>query len=206
MSINREGLKRGLLPLCSQQGGGGCGSLVCDNKGIAAIEFAMLAPVLMILMIGSLETGMILLAQSVMESAIFDASRTSRTGYTEAGLSRDATIVAKLNQRAGVLLNTASINLNSATYGQFDQIGQPEPFIDANGNGARDIGENYTDVNLNGQYDTDMGGIGNGSASQIVVYTATYPWKLITPLMSQFIGTNGTYTIAARAVIQNDPF
>ncbi|MBW7837723.1 MAG: hypothetical protein H3C28_13935 [Sphingomonadales bacterium] len=96
--------------------------------------------------------------------------------------------------------------MTSQTYQQFDQIGDPEPFIDANGNGERDEGENYTDVNGNGSYDTDMGASGLGNAGEVVVYTVSYPWRIITPLISQFFGANGVLNLSARTVVQNEPY
>lgn len=170
------------------------------------IEFAMVAPVLFLFMMGIIEISLILYAQSVMEGAAFNASRTGKTGYIADSVTREETITGMLHQRAHSLMDVSKISIDSVVYNQFDQIGQAEPFTDVNGNGVRDMGENYTDVNGNGQYDEDMGLAGLGSASQIVVYTVNYPWRIYTPMIDQFLGDDGVYVISSRAVVQNEPY
>ena len=116
-----------------------------------------------------------------------------------------------LTERASLFLDTDYVSIDALsvttkTYADLDDIGEPEPFVDANGNGIRDDGENFTDINGNGVWDEDRAGTGYGGAGQIVVYTVTYPWPLFTPLVSHFIGTDGIYTLSSRAVVKNEPF
>lgn len=176
------------------------------REGIATIEFAFIAPVFFLLLMGIIEVSLVMFAQSVLEGAAFNASRTGRTGYVETNLTREQTIIAHLDSRAETLMDTSRIHIDTTVYQQFDQVGEPEPYIDANSNGQHDPGENYTDVNGNGQYDLDMGRVGLGSASQIVVYTITYPWPITTPVIGTMLGTGGTINLTARAVIQNEPY
>ncbi len=177
-----------------------------DENGVTAIEFALIAPILLLLIMAITEISMIMYAQSIMESAAFSASRTGKTGYIASNFSREQTILNELNHRASSLLDSSKITINTTTYGQFSEIGQPEPFVDVNGNGKRDAGENYTDVNGNGQYDNDMGISGAGGGSQVVVYTINYPWPVFTPLIGALIGVQDHINISARAVVQNEPF
>ncbi|MDA5193918.1 TadE/TadG family type IV pilus assembly protein [Govanella unica] len=182
-----------------------------DQEGATALEFALIAPVLFLLTFGTLEMGLAMLAQQIMESATFTASRLGKTGYSANGNFEDQTarLTAMrkiLNDRAGILLDANKISITTKAYNQFDQIGQPEPFIDTNGNGIRDEGENYTDVNMNGKYDSDMGADGLGNAKQVVVYTVTYPWTLKTPFIGRVMGNNGVLNLSARTVVQNEPY
>lgn len=181
-------------------------SLWASNEGASAVEFALIAPVLILLSIGMIEISLMMLTQNIMESATFTASRTGKTGFTAEGKTREQTIIDALTDTASGLLNVGLINIESQSYNEFGDVGQPEPYIDANANGTRDNGENFTDVNGNGQYDTDMGADGAGNAGQIVVYTVTYPWHIATPLMNTIMGTNGTFTLTARTVVRNEPF
>jgi hypothetical protein len=68
------------------------------------------------------------------------------------------------------------------------------------------MGETYTDVNGNGNWDPDEGSSGSGNAGDVVVYTVSYPWTITTPIMSSLIGANGTYAITAHAVVKNEPY
>lgn len=186
-------------------------ALLCDRQGATALEFALVAPVLLTLVFGTIEMGLTMLAQDVMESASFAASRLGKTGYSETGdfedqAAREVAMRTILNSRMGVLLTADKVSITTRAYNQFDQIGQPEPFIDANGNGVRDDGENYTDVNLNGSYDSDMGAAGLGNARQVVVYTISYPWRITTPFIGKLLSPDGILHLTARTVVQNEPY
>lgn len=176
------------------------------SEGVTAVEFAFVAPVLILFMLGIIETALIMLAYNVMEGATNLSSRTGATGFVVAGQSREATIRAALDARAGSLLDTSQMTVTAKFYNQYDQINDPEPYVDTNDNGVRDAGEAYTDVNGNGQWDVDMGQAGYGGAGAIVVYTVSYPWNVITPIMRELIGTNGILTLTTHAVAKNEPF
>ncbi len=176
------------------------------EEGVTAVEFALIAPVLLTMIMGIIETSLVMFAQNILEYSTFAASRLGKTGFSEDSAGREATILALLEDRAGTVLDTDRIAITTKSYARFDFVGDPEPFVDANSNGVRDAGENYTDVNGNGQYDTDMGSEGVGDAGEIVVYTVSYPWHITTPVIQNFLGTDGTLTLSARAVVQNEPF
>lgn len=181
-------------------------SLLYAQDGASAVEFALISPVLILFVIGIIEISLMMLTQNIMESATFSASRLGKTGYVESGMTREQTIIQELNDRASGLLDTGLVTISSLVYDDFGDVGQPEPFVDANHNGVRDIGENYTDENGNGQYDSDIGASGTGAAGEVVVYTVTYPWHIATPIMSAILGTNGTFNLTARTVVKNEPF
>lgn len=177
-----------------------------DCRGVTAIEFAVIAPVLMLLLFGIIEFSLIMLASNVMESATNISSRLSKTGYAEGSISREQTIINSLKAQAGSLLDTTKLTISTKYYQQFDQINDPEPYTDTNGNGSHDAGEPYTDINGNGQWDADMGLAGNGGPGDIVVFTVSYPWPISTPIISDLVGHNGTYTITTHAVVKNEPY
>ncbi len=176
------------------------------EEGTTAIEFAFIAPVLMLMMFGIIELSLAMYTQSVMEGATSLSSRLGKTGYTESGISREQTIRNMLNARASGLLDTERFTIASKSYSQFDTIGDMEPFIDANHNEQHDPGETYTDINGNGAWDEDMGREGYGNANDIVVYTVTYPWHVATPILDAVFGDDGTVVLKASAVVKNEPY
>ena len=180
--------------------------LAMNNSGVTAIEFAVVAPTFMLLLCGIIEFAMIMMLFNVMEGATAISSRLGKTGYSTVGLTRQQTIIKAIKDRAGSLIDPTKLTVTSKFYKQFDQIGDPEPFIDANHNGVRDPSESYTDINGNGVWDSDMGSSGYGSASDIVVYTVTYPWPIATPIISNLVGTGGNYNITTHAVVKNEPY
>jgi Flp pilus assembly protein TadG len=175
------------------------------QRGVTAIEFAIIAPVLLLLLLGILEFSLIMLVSNIMESATSLSARLGKTGYTESGKSRQDTILDEIHNRAGVLIDPTQLTVTSKYYKQFDQINDAEPWNDTNHNGTPDPGE-WTDINGNGTYDTDMAQAGYGNADDIVVYTVSYPWKIVTPIVSELVGHNGTYTITTHAVVKNEPY
>lgn len=179
---------------------------LANEEGVTAIEFAIIAPTVMLLVFGIIEFAMIMMVYNVMEGATAISSRLGKTGYVDTGLTREQTILDAITQRAGSLINPAQLTLTSKFYRQYDQINDPEPFIDANSNGSYNSGEAFTDINGNGSWDADMGTSGYGSSGDVVVYTVTYPWSVATPIMRELIGTNGTYAIATHAVVKNEPY
>ena len=177
-----------------------------NADGTVAIEFAMLAPAYFLLIIGVMECSLMMFAQHVLESASANASRIGKTGYVASSETRQQTIMDTITHLAGFIMDTSKIVMTSTTYKSFSSIGSGESFIDANGNGQWDPGENYTDANGNGAYDTDVGTSGLGNAGDIVVYTISYPWPIMTPIMEEVVGTNGTLTLTSRVVVKNEPY
>lgn len=177
-----------------------------SEDGVSAIEFALIAPVLMLLIFGIIEYSLIMVVYNVMESSTAISSRLGKTGYAESGMTRAETIIHDITRRAGTVIDPNELTVTSKFYKQYDQINDPEPFVDANLNGNYDGGETYTDINGNSQWDADMGASGYGSAGDVVVYQVSYPWNVTTPIMRELIGTNGIYTVTTHAVVKNEPY
>ena len=177
-----------------------------DDRGSTVGEFALIAPVLTLIIFGIIESSLIMYTSAIMEGATITSSRTGKTGFQPAGTTREQLIRDTINQRAGSILNINNITITSQTYGSFGAIGDPEPFTDLNGNGQYNAGEQYSDVNGNGQWDSDQGALGLGSAGSIVLYRVSYPWPISTPIMRQFFGSSGTYTITSSMVVKNEPY
>lgn len=177
-----------------------------DASGVTIVEFAIIAPVLMLMIVGIAEIGLMMTGQAILDNAAFAASRTGKTGYVATAKNQAQTVTAAIQKAASDYLDPAKITVTSQAYADYANIGQPEPFTDVNKNGKRDSGEAYTDVNGNGAYDTDQGKTGYGASAQIVVYTATYSWTLITPFVKRFVGTNGVVPLKALIVVKNEPY
>ena len=176
------------------------------QSGVTAVEFAVIAPVMLLLLCGIIEFAVIMMVYNVMEGATAVSSRLGKTGYITGGLTRQQTILNEITNRAGTLLDSTKLTVTSKFYKQYDQINDPEPYIDANGNASYNVGETYTDINGNGKWDPDMGASGYGSAGDVVVYSVSYPWPVSTPVISQLIATNGIFTITTNAVVKNEPY
>lgn len=180
------------------------------QDGIAATEFALLAPLITTLLFGLLEFAWVQSARSALESATMKGARLIAASDCP-------------DQREEILANTivrgmAHVrssdgkppSIEAKAYASaFGDVGEPEPFVDAapTKNGKYDLGEAYTDVNGNAKWDPDMGKSGSvGGAGNVVSYTATFRVKAIIPwIATRFGDGSDDYPIKATTVIRNEP-
>jgi Flp pilus assembly protein TadG len=178
-------------------------NLASDVGGVTAIEFALIAPVFVMLLMGIVEFSLIMFVNSTMEGATAASGRYGKTGYTAYGSSRKQQIIDTVAAKTNGLLNPSLINVTTTVYPSFDSISKDEPYIDTNRNGTHDVGEAYTDANHNGQWDSS-GASGLGNSNDIVVYTVSYPWTINTPLIGSIFGN--PFIISSRTVVKNEPY
>jgi Flp pilus assembly protein TadG len=178
-----------------------------DDRGIAAVEFAIIAPVLILFICGFMEYAHVAAARTTLEAATMRAARA--VAATKCPNQRPAVMQAVIQN---AMANTrrvqgTEINIVTKAYSsQFSDIGEPEPFNDANRNGRRDPNEVYTDVNGNGQWDADMGTSGSiGGAGDVVSYTASVQVVPLFGFINRRFANSRAYRIEASTVIRNEP-
>ena len=177
--------------------------LAADITGTAAVQFALVAPMLLLLIIGSFEIAMLLLVSGMVESSVLAASRYGVTGYTEEGVSRVDRIRELIGERTFGLVDLDTAVIQTLVYPSFADIGQPEPFTDANHNGVHDSGESFSDINGNGHWDPDMGKAGMGGPGDIVLYDVEYATTAITHLLQPIFGP---IVHRAAVAVRNEPY
>jgi Flp pilus assembly protein TadG len=176
----------------------------CED-GITALEFAFIAPAFLLIIMGIIEFSLIMFTTTVMESATNTTSRLGKTGYDPSGVTRQQAIMNSITSRTAGLLDPAKISLSSTVYSDFNDVGQPEPCVSpATAPCPGVAGTNFVDVNGNGAWDSDMGQAGLGNAGDVVVYSVSYPWPIMSPLVVPILGS--TFTITVRTVVRNEPF
>jgi Flp pilus assembly protein TadG len=180
--------------------------LIGNRDGVAAMEFAVAAPIVTLTIAGLIELSMVMFVSSLMEGGIRDASRFGITGYVPPGSTRDDEIRKLVGDATVGLINIATAIIDTKVYPSFGDVGKPEPYTDTNGNGHYDEGESFTDVNGNGVWDADMGVAGLGGPGDIVLYKITADWPLMTPLLVPFMGTDGKMTLSASVAVRNEPY
>jgi hypothetical protein len=177
-----------------------------DRRGGALIDFSLVAPALLLLIIGLFEFAMVATGNAMLQSAVSEAARAGITGSIPEGSTREEMIRQVIHNRGSGLLRADDIEIDTLVYGSFDSIGTAEPFTDTNGNGVYDPGEPFTDVNGNGQWDEDQGRPGLGGANDIVLYRVRYPWRMATPLMRHVLPGGGALELEAVMAVRNEPF
>lgn len=176
-----------------------------NNDGSAAIEFAFTAPLLIMTIVAIMEFSMILFLNASLEGSLRDAARFGSTGFQPSGVNREDVIIDKIQDATLGLVPIDSDKVTTLAYTDFSEVGQPEPWIDDNpANGVYDLGESYTDVNGNGQWDADMGTPGLGGACDIVVYRVETEWTLLLGLLASSIGN--PIALKASTAVRNEPY
>jgi Flp pilus assembly pilin Flp len=175
-----------------------------EQDGATVVEFALIFPVFLLAVFGGIETAIVIFISSSIEAAVLEASRYGITGGTVPGVSRESRVLEIVEDKTYGLIDMGLVDVDTLVYESFDDIGQPEPFEDANANGVYDEGEAFTDVNGNGQWDPDMGAVGLGGPSDVVVYRISYAWGIITPFMRGVMGDEVLHV--SSVAVRNEPF
>jgi hypothetical protein len=181
--------------------------LAC-RRGTPLLEFALAAPVLLLLMIGMFEVAMLTFTNVSVEGALREAARWGITGRTPVSGTREQQILAIIAQKTYGLIDMDDAEVTFKVYDSFNDIGQPEPFVDSilPLNGKYDLGESFTDLNGNLKWDADRGAEGVGNSGEVVLYTIAYEWHAMTPFIGSMLGDNGTLTMSASVAVRNEPW
>jgi hypothetical protein len=177
---------------------------IIDDRGKAIVEFALVAPIFLGVTLAILEFSGIMFVQTLLEGGAREASRYGLTGQQPEGISRETMILQIVSENSFGVIDVNDLDMTTLVYDNFEEVGQPEPFTDENGNDAYDEGEPYTDVNGNGGWDDDMGAVGLGGPGEVVVYEMSYDWPIMIPLFQPFFGDH--VTLEANIAVRNEPF
>lgn len=173
-----------------------------DSRGAALVEFAMIAPVLLLLMLGMFDMGYNYYMQSQLQGAVQKAARDSTTQKANAG---SAWIDARVTEAVQDIVPNATLTFSRRAYSTFSDVHRPEDFTDIDENGACNDGEPYEDANDNGSWDADRGADGGGGARDAVLYvtTVSYPRAFGMPGIG---GLSPNVTTQAVTVLRNQPW
>lgn len=176
--------------------------LVGEDRAAAAVEFALTAPVFLLVLMGIFDFSMQMYAKSVLNGAV---NRAARDAALENNSSTQTAIDAAVTANVREVFRDGTLTYSRKNYDSFDDVSKPEPLTDSNGNGTRDSGECFTDRNGNNSWDADRGGNGQGGGDEVVLYTATLNMTRLFPAW-KMLGQPQTSTIRATTVLRNQPF
>ena len=185
--------------------------LAADRRGVTVIEFAIVAPVLILILLGGFDLAHQSYVRAVMQGAHNDAARRAAVENPELDADGDTLeerVAALVVDQLGSLAPDATINVTQSNFFDFSGIGNPEKLMsDENGNGQYDEedGDCFADLDEDGEYDTDTGRSGIGGANDVVFYEATLTMPRLVPLHS-LIGGSPNYSLRADTAIRNQPY
>lgn len=173
-----------------------------QNEGAAAVEFALIAPMLIMVIMGMFDVGYTLYANVTLQGAVQQAARKATV---ESGQSTWSLMDNAVRRQVGLVVPNANVTFNRKAYSNFSNVGMPEDFTDVNGNGQCNAGEPFEDANGNGIWDQDRGANGMGGARDAVLYTVTVTYRRPFP-MATLIGLPRDVTSVAKTVLRNQPY
>ena len=183
--------------------------LCTEKRGAALMEFAFVAPVLLVVIMGLLDFGYDLYAKAVFEGVVQKAARDA-TLEDNANVASSTLIDTKVknafkNMNASV--TDGSFSFTRRNFKDFSNAGKMEPSTGPGGLCAPPLGgTTYTYVDLNNSNSWDDGAVdGQGGANDVVLYTATVTYRAIFPINALF-GAPMTQTIRASTVLRNQPY
>ncbi len=175
-----------------------------NQRGSTLIEFAMVAPVLMVVVMGLLDMTYRLYAKAMLEGAVQKAARDStlESGATASANSVIDNVVKTAFKTVNGTVTDSDFTFTRRNFSDFTNSDKLEPSTGPGGQCA--TGFTYVDVNDSNSWD-DGAIAGQGGANDAVLYTAQVSYKSLFPVHSLF-GASPIQTIRATTVMRNQPY
>ena len=178
-------------------------SLRRDERGVTIVEFALIAPVLMLMLMGLLDLAYNMYTTEMLQGAIQKAARDSTI---EGSSGKEAQLDAIVTKAVQAVAPGAALNFDRRSYSSFTDAGRPEDYTDVDNDGTCNNGEPFEDVNGNGTWDRDRGQAGFGGARDAVLYTVTVKYQRPFPVAGFIPGQSKDFTLSAATVLRNQPY
>jgi Flp pilus assembly protein TadG len=174
-----------------------------DREGATLVEFAFVAPVLVLMLMGLFDIAHTQYTSSVLYGAMQKAAR----DYTlESAGTSEATIDERVkDQVRSVMPNGATITFTKTNFEDFKNVNEPEEYTDTNNNGTCDNNEPYKDANNSGFWDVNRGRGGVGAGRDVILYSANVTYARLFPMHSM-IGLPANVSLNATSVLRRQPF
>ncbi len=180
------------------------------RSGSAALEFALIAPVFFVLLMGLIEAGVIFFGQSVLQNATNDAASLVRTGQVTGTLPNQTLTPAQLaagqvagrpmtqaqfrtficNKIAPLLACDANLQIDVKAFSSFSAASYPNP------------------LTANKTLNPNLNNYAPGGVCSVVLLRTFYTWNVVTPLLNPFLTNmaNNKHLMSATAAFRNEPY
>lgn len=163
-----------------------------DRRGATAVEFALFAIPLVMLILGIIEIAMLSAAGTMLQGATDDAGRLIRTGQVQSAGDPRGMFEDLLCDKVDIYLDCSGL--------RFEAIPLDEGFSSAGDAAAR----------FNADGDLEDQGFDPGRENDVILIRVAYRYPLITPLIGPIFADAGargnTKLIMSTTVIKNEPY
>jgi Flp pilus assembly protein TadG len=172
-----------------------------DSKGATIVEFALILPVMCMMLLGTLDLGYRSYVGSVVQGTLHDAARMATVG----NVTTDQ-IQTFVQNRLQAFSRNATITTSARSYSDFSGVKVPETITqDTVPLGVYNAGDCFVDTNGNGSYDTDRGRSGTGASEDVVYFEVTMTYPHIVPV-GRLFGWSSNVTTTQNTVLRNQPY
>jgi len=161
------------------------------ERGTAAIEFALVGPLFLMLMLGIFELGIMVFVQSVLDGSAREAARLIRTGQAQANGNPQADFQATLCNAVTAIVGCGNIIYQSEVFATWTSA---QAFVN-------------TPPARSKQGNLISGGFTPGTCGSIVVVQVSYNYPFYTQWIGGMLGgATNTAFLMSTVVFQNEPF
>ncbi|MDZ3830560.1 MAG: TadE/TadG family type IV pilus assembly protein [Sphingopyxis sp.] len=173
-----------------------------NERGVAIVEYALTAPIFLLLLLGIFDYTWQMYTQQVLDGAV---AKAARDATLEENIADQAALDNQVRDVVQTVMSGSEVTFVRKAYDSFEEVGDAEPYTDSNKNESYDAGECFEDINGNGRWDADRGRDGNGGADDVVLYTASVKFDRVLPVW-KMLGQPQQVTLSASTVLRNQPF
>lgn len=182
--------------------------IISNENGVSVTEFGLIAPVLMIMLLGTYDVGHEMYVKTVLNGALQEVGRNSALEGAS-NVDQREEIDAKLRASVLDVAPGADVEITRRYYKTFSKAAaaQAEQVIEEedDANNLCDDGETFMDANHNGEWDQDGGTDGQGGAKDVVIVKVTVRYDRLFPA-GKFIGYADNVILVSDSVIANQPY
>jgi Flp pilus assembly pilin Flp len=201
------------------------------EDGAAAVEFALIAPVFLFMLLGAFDIGHTVYMRSILDGALQQAARDAalESAARDPALGEDeenprlVEIEEKLRKTVNQVSKSAKVYFTKESYFNFNDVDRAEIFYDRNNDGICNNGETFENENEdeNITWDDDVGEEGIGGAKDIVQYNVKVVYPALfssgnvsldeeepegAPDSFDFMKFNGRRVLTSTSVLKNQPY
>jgi len=163
-----------------------------DRRGVALVEFALTAPLFLLILMGIFDFCWQMYAQQVLQGAVAKAGRDSTL---ELYSSDQSALDARVKEQVQQVFAGADVKFTRRAYDEFSKLNVPRRYYDTNKNGYLDAEDCFE----------DGGKAGNGGADDVILYTVTMRFDRVLPVW-KMLGQSPYSTLSAVTILRNQPF
>ncbi|HXE15782.1 MAG TPA: TadE/TadG family type IV pilus assembly protein [Stellaceae bacterium] len=159
-------------------------SLIRADDGVTALEFAMVGPIFLLLILAVMENGLTMWTQSILDNATRDAARLLQTGQAQSG---GTSFPTQLCNEATGLMSCTSLKYRVQ-------------------NGSTFAGMSATIPGSLTGFSTYPAAVTGGTAGQDTLVQVVYTRTFIVPWLGKLMSASGSENLVATAAFQVEPY